>query len=158
MENCTFLECFKTFTVQAMAGPMMVLVKRQKENSEIDNGMVIYVYAKYLNICWHSYGKKDDPVVVKMFDKLLSFNKIKGIVCLMNWFKLIGMEIIKNFDLNKLLKEMKHLSVNKKHNVLSKQLEFITSQFDSILDKICCKGQDCDNEYDGTDLFVFEKK
>lgn len=147
----------KQFLVQAICGPIMSQIRIG--NLDITDDIIKYYLVRYLNICWHSFNKKDDDYVVDTFNKILDFNIIKGSVCLLYWIKNIGEIMIDMIDLDTILEELDSFETlgGKRENLV----EYINEIFDILeadlkLEKMLCEGDKCDNSYDGTDLFLFK--
>jgi len=141
----------KKFVVQAIRG---VLINNFRYGGDVD--CTVGLYAFYLNSCWHNYGKKDDPYVIDVVDRILNYNHIKGTVCLFHWFLNIGVTILKQIDMNSISHIIEGGINDNKRNILG---VIIGNYFDIIIknigfDKLKCTGNDCDNKYDGTDLFT----
>lgn len=145
------LKEFKEFLVDGTTGPLMALLRAE---GTITHNTVKFLYKIYLNMCWHSYNKKDDINIVSQIDELLSFNIIKGSVCLLNWMMVIGNIMIVKLDLNNMLSELVALKTLELKRKCVRQN--MSSTFDKIkieLNKLKCEGKKCDNTYNGTDLF-----
>jgi hypothetical protein len=135
------------FLTQAIAGTYMSLYRSHRD---------LYLFCKptyviYLNSCWHSYGKKDDEYIVETFDKILKDSGIKGSVCLMHWLLNVGITIldvyeVKEYDEIDMMRTILYESIKSAlQATLSKYLKDIT-----------CNGDNCDNKYDGKDIFIMK--
>src|SRR3989304_5624659 len=96
MEKQMFLE-MEQFIVQGVSGAYMGLYRHDKEvfmTVYKDPRTIHNYFMIYLNMCWHAYHKQDDVYVVKSINSVLKYGKIKGIVCVIHWFNVIGQEII----------------------------------------------------------------
>lgn len=152
--NNTLVQHLGHFLIQATSGPFIALIRSGIKDININ--MITFLYIKYLNDCWHSYGKKNDQFVVQIFDAILNFEKIKGIVCLMHWLKTIGIQMIEAFDLEKNLDKLKDLDIDQKRIIIHDNMETIFSKFVPFVNNVKCQGDNCDNEYDGNNIFYFK--
>jgi hypothetical protein len=154
-ESSKIFMFMKPFIVQAVTGTVMAYV-RQKE--KIDPVKMCSVYLKiYLNMCWHSYNKKDDAYVVESIDKILSHKKIKGVVCVIHWIDRIGEQILKSLDFDKAMQEIFKMSSENRRVTLTQNVEIVYGFVTQPMDDILCDG-DCDDSYDNQDIFIFEKQ
>ncbi len=83
----------------------------------------IEVVQQYLNENYHKYCKKESKTFEKIFNKILGFGKIKGIVCLTKVFNFLSIELITNTILHiDAITIMKNMDVNSRLKLISKNL------------------------------------
>ena len=153
-EEKELLRELKYFLVQAINGTIMAPIRMGLNITK--NSLKIY-FIKYLNICWHSFNRKDDSYLVDTFNKMLKFNIIKGSVCLIHWFKTIGDIMIDRINLSGCLDELNKLkTIDEKRENVNHNIELIFDSLDINFDNVTCQGNKCDNSYDdGQDIFSF---
>ena len=156
-----YLKDLKEFLIQALRGGIIAPLTM---NMEISLDTVLYLYIQYLNMCWHSYNKKDDDFIVRTFDKLLNYNLIKGSVCLFSWLKEFGLHILGTFNATNKFSELNETFKDKNISGIDNKRMFVGHVIENIFDILFsdinlpeCKGDLCDNSYDGKDLFIFSQ-
>jgi len=63
-----------------------------------------YMYRNEVNEVWHAYGKGYDQNIVSSLDKMLSYNSIKGLECLIRFIHVIGISALALVDLSFVIK------------------------------------------------------
>lgn len=153
-----FVSDLKKFIKQAVSGALMNTTNctiNNKSNEWLLNLDSVLIKI-YLNMCWHSYGKKNDEYMMQSFDQILSHNMIRGIVCLIHWIDHIGLMMLEKIIGSGFLLEIMNIETNTKRQKINAELSKIYDGMATIIAKINCDGQQCDNDYDGKDFFIIQ--
>ena len=141
------------FMVQALTGTIMAQIINNNNDYPTHDKLKENLRT-YLNICWHSFGRNNDKYVTEIISKILSFDVIKGSVCLFHWMKTIGEVMINMIDLDSLVHELEKMAIlDEKREVISLNMTALYDHVCSDLKNLRCTGDDCDNSYDSLDLF-----
>lgn len=155
------------FVSEAITGAIIAYIKcigipqdaSQSESTLSVNmsNMLVYFNRVYLNSCWYLYGKKEDVSIVESFDKILSYQIIKGTACLIHWIDHICLTV---FSLNITKQVMHELKTIDEHNKRKYVLKVMENVMKTLLEKngnsIGCNGDDaCQNEYNNVDFYEF---
>ena len=144
------------FLVQALTDIIMVLAKVK---ANITHFTIKETFKIYLNICWHSYYKKDDSYVSDKIDNILRSKTIKSCFCLIHWLKDIGdkmIDLISISNLSNYLKELDKLeTIEEKQGQVKSQLEMIYRFLDINFTDLQCSSEciDCKKSYNGLNIF-----
>lgn len=160
-EEKKFFLDMKPFVIQAVNGTFMAFLS-QEQFSQINDSRqitsILNMFLKiYLNMCWHSYGKKNDKYIVESFDKLLGYNLIKGSVCLIHWIDNIGMIMTGLLDLSNTLLQLRTMPPNEQRRLIDINLTFMYDVISADFSGIICTGT-CNDKYDGKDIFSAVKR
>lgn len=150
MSDLNFVQSLKQFLVQATGGTLVAFIRTGRP---VSHSLLFQSLLFYLNGCWHSYGKKNDMYIIKTFDNLLSHEIIKGSVCLLFWFKKIGKEMLDHLDLKFIMEKCNGHTIDETRTIIHSALSGIFDIVFPKLEKVSCKGNECDNSYDNEDLF-----
>lgn len=107
----------------------------------------------YVNHCYHSYHRRDDPYVMKTFEELFAYNVIKGSRCMFETCFFIGCDmLIRTLD-RKAVQTTDIEDADKAREIIFK---LFADAFDvSMEGKVLgagCIGDQCQHMYDGSDI------
>lgn len=160
-EEKKFFADLKPFVIQAVCGPYMAFLSQKQFSGMNDYQQIIPIlnmFLKiYLNMCWHSYGKKSDKFVVETFDKLLGHNLIKGSVCLIHWIDNIGMIMTGLLDLSSAIIQLRTMNPDEQRRLIGANLTIMYDVISPDITGIRCTGT-CNDKYDGKDIFTAVKQ
>jgi hypothetical protein len=151
----TFRALLKNFVVQSVMGVYTSHIIADKLD-QLGQVSAIYLYTNvYLNKCWHGYGQRNDEYVVNAFDDILGCHVIKGPVCLINWIQMFGVKIINGINMELFKQMISYLgTIEDKRNFVRMMVSLKFDEHCSSVSHIMCDGsENCDNEYDGNDIF-----
>lgn len=161
--KANFYKDLSDFVIQAATGAVMAYIKFRSIPSDMNaqlpppTDLLSYLSKIYLNGCWHSYGKKNDPYVITSFDRILSHNIIKGKFCLVHWIDGLCSTVFRMEVLQRALKEWNTLEESiRREKFFSLITQIVNKYIDTVKDQIICIGNDCKDVYDGTDFFSFD--
>lgn len=92
------------FCAQAVVGAYMAVYRTSPDDATCPHKMqalinnpsaILPLLKKYLNDCWASYHKKDDPFIVESIDAILNLGLMTHPSCVFNWIMLTCLEMIK---------------------------------------------------------------
>lgn len=161
IKECAFLNTIKQFVVQGVNGLVINMMNAPllQHLENLDEGKLIFMSdimtKKYLNMCWHGYGKKTDAYIVETIDNALSHNVIRGSVCLFVKFNIYFVKIMLILKLHILINKLKGIDRNIQRLILT---TLISAAYDEMMlpsEDVICEGDKCDNSYNNMDLFVF---
>jgi hypothetical protein len=151
-----FFDSLTDFIVQCVSGQIMNTIRflsyRPNEDPFAIASMLV---KKYMNICWHGYGKKNDEYVIKVIDEALSHNVIKGSVCLLMWIHEISLIMLEKLQLPKLISELECMPMDIKRIIANILTEGLYKNMALPFKNIRCEGDKCDHTYNNMDLYLF---
>ena len=154
-----FFDYLKEFMVQCVNG---CTIKMLSLNYEIPQqnmmSMAQYILAKYLNTCWHSYGKKTDQYVIKTIDDAQKFQVVKGSICMLTRIYVLATKLFMDLHLEILIPKLKPLSRDIQKAILTCLLLSLYENIVIEYENINCEGNKCDDSYNHKDLFVFSEE
>lgn len=159
-----FCEALQAFLSQAVTGAIMAYIKGvgAPTESTCDNAVnqVLGYFSKmYLNSCWHAYGRRDDQFIVSSFDKILSYQLIKGKSCLVHWIDNLCCTAFSLDITHQIMRELGSIrSDNDKRIYVLATMEtiFKTILLENKNSITCVGGERCEDEYDGGDFYEFK--
>jgi len=162
LKEQAFFEDLKDFIVQCIGGIVLNIINPDPRvvgvvNKIPDCNFLAFfdmMVKQYLNRCWHGYGKKNDPFVIKHFDKALSHNLVKGKVCLIMRIDVYSVVIAQKLNLAQLKVSMAGINRDIQRQLLYILIEGLYNNLVLPFEKIKCIGT-CDDSYNGEDLFIF---
>lgn len=163
LDRKKFCVDFGEFTTQAVTGAIMAYISGlgiPKEDTCIHRveSVLTYFSKVYLNSCWHSYSKRNDEFVVASLDKIMSYQIIKGNVCLIHCIDRICSAVLSFDVVHELFQQVKHNDDDEKRIYISAMVaKIIATLMEANINSFkCVSEENCSNEYDGTDFFGFE--
>jgi len=156
-----FIEDLKKFVVHASSKIIMVYLQSSIINVDKDaiQTTLRYMTKRYLNQCWHNYWTKNDQYVVDSYNKIISHNIVRGVVCLTHWCDRLCCSLFVVFDLNEEVNTIRS-AIHGGYRDLIKELieDSLKDIYDFMIQKyknIRCNGI-CYDEYNLKDIFIFE--
>lgn len=148
----------QTITSTIMAYVKCVGIPQPTTPPENIINILSYFNKVYLDSCWHLYGKKEDTFIVESFDKILSYQLIKGITCLIHWIDFMCEAVFILKITHQIMLELKTMvdDDNKRKYISNVMEKVMKTVLEKNYETIKCEYSDaCQAKYNGSDFFEF---